>query len=148
MSQGRQKGRRVVSRREYALYLGTKAAKTSLIAIALTGIMISVFAISAVWVKGNIDPESNWELVSLLLFLLAGKSIYKVGGFAYRVFLQVQAMEPVTPWTRHNTGNLPEDATLVRASKEPPALYDDILLRAAQRGQETPAAQLLRPMHE
>ena len=43
---------------------------------------------------------------------------------------------------------LPEPESLVRASSEPPIEQSDVLLRAAQSVQETPAEQLLRPFEQ
>jgi hypothetical protein len=65
--------------------------------------------------------------------------------YAGRVHLKLaRAIEPVTPLTRANIGDLPAPQTLVRASQEPMQEHQAELLRAAQYGKETHAEELLR----
>ena len=59
-------------------------------------------------------------------------------------FVRARTIEPIAPITRHNTGQLPEVETLVRASDAPPSQQQTELLRAARQGSETPSEQLLR----
>ncbi len=61
-----------------------------------------------------------------------------------QVWLWQRQIKPVAAITRHNTGDLPDVETLVRASNLPPSHQQAELLRASGQGAETPAEQLLR----
>lgn len=146
MSEESQQNRRIVSKGKYVSFLGIKAA------ISVIAIVASLLGLAALflvlwlvpWVLNPMEGDSIWELLIPLLILACLAS-----GLWCIVFASVrgiQKMEPVVPLTRHNTGDLPEEETLVRASEEPPANQSNVLLRAAQGSQETPEEQLLRPL--
>ena len=58
---------------------------------------------------------------------------------------QTKSLEKVVLLTHANTADLPDPASLVRASDRPTQEQGDILLRATIEAPETPAEQLLRP---
>ena len=53
-------------------------------------------------------------------------------------------MEVGVPLTRANTADLPAPDSLVRASSEPMQAQEDVLLRAAATGNDTPPEEMLR----
>jgi hypothetical protein len=87
--------------------------------------------------------------LSMGLLVFVGVALVKCALMAYKTVKMVQQqvsgiphVPPVTPNT------LPADEILVRASEEPPVAQSDVLLRAAQKGQETPKEELLRVAKE
>ncbi|MCW3055086.1 MAG: hypothetical protein JWN14_4256, partial [Chthonomonadales bacterium] len=91
--------------------------------------------------------------IGMLLFLMVYGIIQGGIGLAALwyskvAFKAVKKMEAIAPITRHNTGFLPTQETLVRASTQPPVQQPAELLRAAQYGKETPAEELLRAGEE
>jgi hypothetical protein len=109
-------------------------------------------------------------LVCFVLLVYAFFSVAHLGGLAYLLLCIVgggfaglgvgalycgktlfsggKSMEPVTPITRHNTGDLPEVETLVRAFDSTTIDPRRELLRAGGQGPETPAEELLRAGQE
>jgi hypothetical protein len=101
--------------------------------------------IALAFASNAIDAMRQTNLVSSLsFFFLAVICAYITVGLIqstrkYHVeALQVPNVLPVTANT------LPAEEILVRAAEEPPVAQSTVLLRAAQRGQETPQEELLR----
>lgn len=82
--------------------------------------------------------NSRW----FVLLAFASISLLALG---LRTKRRVETAEPVRPLTRHTVNHIPAEESLVRASEEPLAGQEKILLRAAKANEETPAEQLLRP---
>lgn len=148
MRKGKQRKRRVVTRREYALHQGKKTT------VALSGILIlSMSGLAALMALGFftslfVTKKSDPLTITVCLGLGVVGAMFAWAYFdsGMKTLQDAINMEPVVPLTRHNTGDLPDDQTLVRASEEPPVQQADVLLRAAQGGQKTPEEQLLRPV--
>ncbi len=128
-------------RRDYLRIRGGKHTKAMLcfLSVAPAALIALAFASNA------IDAMRQTNLVSSLsFFFLAVICAYITVGLIqstrkYHVeALQVPNVLPVTANT------LPAEEILVRAAEEPPVAQSTVLLRAAQRGQETPQEELLR----
>ena len=76
----------------------------------------------------------------VFLITLAGAALVFTG---VQLFKKAQATEAIAPITRHNTHLLPAQESLVRASDLPQS-PQEVLLRAAPNGRETPQEELLR----
>lgn len=154
MREKKKRRRRVVTWWEYLSFLGKKAALSTsglllLILFLLTFVpaVFGALAISVQLIVSLINKKFSFDLWNRLLGTGIASSLCLIlFQFLQSAFQSLTEMEPVTPLTRHNTGDLPEPKTLVRASAEPPARQADVLLRATQTSQETPEDQLLRPV--
>lgn len=142
---------KVVSKRDYLRYLGRKgwlgisALLIELLSIVVTGGLFGFFVYQ---LTEDADDARKAVLVPVLCFI-AILLWYPIQQWmtknASLLFKEAKAMEPVEPMTRHNTGQLPQEETLVRASEEPKEAQEKILLRAAQHTDETRSEELLRP---
>jgi hypothetical protein len=89
------------------------------------------------------DGHDGWGVIALALCFIVPMLL--VGVHATRKVVQKtreQYSPPVTPDT------FPANEILVRGSEEPPVAQSEILLRAAQKGEETPKEELLRVSQE
>src|SRR5689334_3904366 len=134
MSAEKPRIRRVGTWWEYLFFLGKKAALSTaglvvliLLLLLFAGIVWGAISVSVQWIVSVNKQPFSWDLWLLLLGIGAASSL---GLILYQclegAFQSLTEMEPVVPLTRHNTGNLPENETLVRASEEPPAHQADV----------------------
>ena len=113
--------------------------------LGIFGVGILLMTIVGVVRFGVFQQDLKQSLVSFCIaigmYCGAGIGLLR---WAKSLSRKAQKIEPVAPITRHNTGNLPEVETLVRASDLPPSHQQAELLRAVQNGKETPPEELLR----
>src|SRR5689334_19095917 len=134
MKKAREPRRRVVCRRDYVSITGKKFAMTSLTYTLLIATVLLFAVIVTVLVPRTFFVDTSHYSEAAMCFY-AFLTLFAVIAFPllcwlfWRVYLTVEDMESVRPITRHNTADLPEDATLVRASAEPPAHQAEVLLR-------------------
>ena len=140
--------KRLVSKREYLkTLLGKGGFYSSAMACAVGGGVLLIVSLFFLWL--GLPPWDNLPDVGdrIWMFLcgvLLGVPFVTAVWFGVSLFKAGARMEPVAPITRHNTGQLPEIETLVRASDLPPSHQQAELLRAAPQGSETPPEELLR----
>jgi len=134
---------RLVGKTEYLEIQFVKGASVAIgTANMIGGILLVIGALTALFFIGD---YGMWSL-------FGGVSLGVLGGVRIRVGIEILKdtgkMKPVALLTKHNTGDLPEVETLVRASDLPPLHQQAELLRAAQPKQETPPEELLRATNE
>jgi hypothetical protein len=141
--------KRLVSKGQYLKTLGDKGASYAAgVFYGLLGVpflLISLFCF-VIGLYGLLFSGFPSE-ISIVLFIAVISLILSMGAFwgCKSYFKRAQEIEPVTPITRHNTGQLPEIETLVRPSDLPPTHQQAELLRGvATPNSETPPEELLR----
>jgi hypothetical protein len=100
------------------------------------GLMFAASGLSERHIEGPLE----WILPG---GFMSGLGIATIRG-GKMLFKYTKEIPPVQLITHHNTGQLPEVETLVRASDLPTSHQQANLLRAAPQGSETPAEELLR----
>jgi hypothetical protein len=145
---------RIKLRREYlrkkaGAYVAGTASGILIIPSLILTVLCVIGALAVVVL--NVMPLSRFgipELAALCVFI---GSATVFGAFTWEAWDKLKAAQkaarltyvpPVTP------DALPADEILVRSSEEPPVAQSEVLLRAAQRGQETPKEELLRVSQE
>ena len=149
MNQERPQSRRVVTKGRYITFLGKKVAYFSTFSLfavmtLICGGMFLVMLGSSI--AAGLDGDIFSTFLRVIGIVFFGGCTEFTGRYTMLAWKELDLIEPVVPLTRHNTGDLPEEESLVRASEAPPAYQSDVLLRAAQGSQETPQEQLLRPV--
>jgi hypothetical protein len=76
--------------------------------------------------------------------MLMGVGVYKMYRMSVASFTRARKMNHVVPLTKANAPYLPAQESLVRASAEPSAMLETVLLRAAADNPTTPPEQLVR----
>lgn len=145
MTQEPKPGKRIVSRRDYAI----RVAKRERLRWGSTAlaIFIAVCIISGVgFIFAGLLAETF--LLKCLCFVAAAlclPAICIVKNAAEKAMQIAQLELDVVPLTRANTADLPAPNSLVRASEEPAQAQEGVLLRAAVgAGQAEREGQLLR----
>jgi hypothetical protein len=152
MTDSSKQRKRIVSKEQYITYLAKKAGLSSvsglLFCSGLMGLLLAGCGLlaSVLTLFGSASSDSDLFISLIWASSSIGVISLLVGRIGFEGIKEAKKMTPVLPLTRHNVNQLPEPESLVRASAEPPAEQSDVLLRAAQPGQETPAEQLLRPL--
>jgi hypothetical protein len=143
--------KRILSKPQYIVHLGKRMTLAPfgclLCLIGCVGLFLAL-CLSILLVCAGLsllfyhksDGLGFWLVSTLLVGSLSLEALW-TGLKAIEAFTE---MKPAAPFTRQNVEQLPEPESLVRASAEPPAEQSDVLLRAAQHGQRTPAEELLR----
>jgi hypothetical protein len=131
--------------------IALKFSCATLVGIAGVSSLLScllLFICLSAWISWRDKP---WDEDMIDLVRGAGwfGTVFGIGGLtslfgAVKTWQGAKKVEPVALLTKHNTGQLPEVKTLIRASDVPPLHQQAELLRAAQHGNETPAEELLR----
>lgn len=145
--------KRLVGWAEYAATLGKKGANYSLaVFCACVSCLLACFGIGLFFYSIGLLSRSrefgaNYGELGFQFLVCSGFLIgFCIAGMwvAVSLWKKGKQIEPVSPITHHNTGNLPAVETLVRASDSPPTDLPAQLLRVARHGQETPPEELLR----
>jgi predicted membrane metal-binding protein len=133
--------KRLVGKGRYYTVVGIKISLSAVsVVLAIAGVAGVVFcAVTMIWSIFRPDymfPLPEYIPIFCVIIFLFCCSLH--------VWLWQRQIKPVAPIMRHNTGDLPEVETLVRASNLPRSHQQAELLRAAGQEAETPPEQLLR----
>jgi hypothetical protein len=140
--------KRLVTLKDYLRYVMEKTMRFKAGGmVATTG----VFGLFAIPVITTFLLQSLLEESGTLPFWLGAGLIAFLAYFAPRMVRagvdmveEGRQLEPVAPLTRRNRNQLPDEEALVRASQEPTAGQEKILLRAAATVEESRPEELLR----
>jgi hypothetical protein len=136
--------KRVVTKRKYVRYLFEKTWLV-LSSFVLAGLGVLILGWVVKWIGQHFSQLISWRgpvaFAQLVAFCLIARRLLRNASKRVKELGQIESVEPLT---RNNTGHLPVEETLVRASTEPTTDQEKVLLRAATRGEETPPEQLLR----
>ena len=146
---GKQTGKRIVSKGEYAKVQGQRAGLRSgalvLYLVALFFLLKAVSCLMALLYMLLTGRAITFETaVYTVLFLLMGTGAHFFRKWAKGNMRRASEMGKIVPLTRANTADLPAPDSLVRASAEPVQEQEAVLLRAATAGMERHEEQLLR----
>jgi hypothetical protein len=132
-------------------YLGTLIEKGGLysFAVAFGCVGAAFMAVAMTIILAGLSSTARTNPVLILLGggFFAVCSVLMIW-YATTLFKDATQIEPVELITKETVKHLPEVETLVRGSDRPSTKAQSELLRAAGRGQETPAEQLLRATQE
>ena len=143
---------RLVSKGQYVSALLDKGASHTLAFILCgSGCGFLIVLLRIIWLAEALRSDATLPVDTTSTIAWFGLlSVLSVGIIWYgiKIFKAAERIEPVAPITRHNTGDLPEVETLVRASNVPPSHPQEELLRAVRQPLDTPPEQLLRATQE
>jgi hypothetical protein len=142
--------KKIVSKKQYLILGGKKAGLYGLSAgMAVVGVGVLVDTIIHIlhWkthpnilVPGVIGALTASIFGAVWGLFLTASAVVWSG----RLLKRGKAIAPVQPLTDRNVHLLPPQDTLVRGSDASPIEQQSVLLRAVQKGGETPSEQLLR----
>jgi hypothetical protein len=151
MSQSEKSEKRIVSKTEYAVLTSRKSVLMMFgfllsIGAAMIGLLIGTVLLCALIYQWCSPSKGLPEAIQTEIVISLGRVIicvllYRIG---LKIYDKAHTLEKVVPFTQANTAHLAAEESLVRASTEPVAEQEKVLLRAAKLSQETPAEQLLR----
>jgi len=135
-------GKRLVSKKQYVLAVGTKTLlSVSGLGLCVGGLvgLASCLVLCMLVGSDSRHVAGAWSVLGTLsvmwvVLLAVGRILLKKG----------KKLDTGILLTRANTGELPASDSLVRASNAPLSHQQAELLRAAQPGQEMPPEELLR----
>jgi len=141
---------KIVSKQQYLILRGKKAG--------FYGLSAGMTVVGMGMLVDTILHILHWKTYpNLLVPTITGGLIATIFGTAWGLFLTAsavvwsrrllkrgKAIAPVKPLTDRNVHLLPPEDTLVRGSDAPLLEQQSVLLRAVQKGSETPSDQLLR----
>ena len=131
--------KRLVGKLEYMGILCAKGTNTAVSgAFMIAGAVLALGALVAFLFVGD---YGIWSLLTGGVLGLLGYACVRI---SEDINQDSRQMERVALLTKHNTGELPEVESLVRASDVPASQQQTELLRAAQHGKVTPPEELLR----
>lgn len=135
--------KRLVSKGRYVWLM---TGKTTLLAASVCSFLIGgywsfIMLILTYWKLSDWKSTNILEIFCFTVGMLCAIVPLCLGRYLLK---KGQAVERVTPITRHTTSSLPPEESLVRASDASPSHQQAELLRATQHCKETPAEELLR----
>lgn len=142
MDKRKKSGRRIVSKGKYLADTGKKLTLASYgTAVQLVGIMMVAFTLLVV-----VPTVWRWAdiLGGLFMVGISGGSALTLIYLGRKAVGEGKAIDAGIPFTRANTADLPAVDSLVRASDSPPQEDQDVLLRPATQGRQTPPQELVR----
>jgi hypothetical protein len=137
--------KRLVPLKEYLARRAARAhARLSVLSLKL--LMLMVLAGIPTLLVFVLPDEDRLTQIFLLFILLVGAPVglWGIAQAAKEKAREAAEIEEVELLTSHNVYRLPVQETLVRAAIEPGVEQENVLLRAATEGAETPSEQLLR----
>jgi hypothetical protein len=146
---------RVVSKSRYLRFVIEKAALCGsgvfLFGVGVLGATTCTFLLLSgiwwSWVTHWYDYSRNpvlTPMLSVLVCVLIAVLFVLIACSGPRQVDRAARLEPLVPFTRQVAEHLPAEQSLVRASSEPSALQQAVLLRAAGSDSHTPSQELLR----